>query len=253
MFSKAIVRKPAPSLINGITTANLGVPDFELALEQHGAYVQALKDCGLEVFYLEPEPRFPDSTFVEDIALLTNKCAVITNPGAPSRQGEIEGLREMLVNHYDHIEQIQAPGTLEAGDVMMVGPHFYIGLSERTNREGAAQLITHLNKYGLTGSIVELNDVLHLKTGVAYLENNNLLASAEFLTHPDFKSFNTLPVIDSESYAANCIWVNEKVLIPQGYPETKKAIHMAGYELIELDVSEFRKLDGGLSCLSLRF
>jgi len=253
MFSKAIVRRPSKSLVNGLSSTNMGKPNYVQALKQHGAYVQALEECGLEIFYMEPEPLLPDSTFVEDIALLTSECAVITNPGAPSRRGEIEGLRSVLDNHFDHIEQILAPGTLEAGDVMMVGTHFYIGLSERTNRAGADQLISQVNKYGLSGSIIELSEVLHLKTGVAYLENNNLLASGEFLNHPDFKSFNTLPVSDSESYAANCIWVNEKVLMPQGYPETKKAIHTAGYELIEVDVSEFRKLDGGLSCLSLRF
>ena len=253
MFTKAIVRTPAPSMINGLTSARLGKPDFDLALKQHAEYIQALKSCGLKVICLDPNAQYPDSTFVEDVALLTNKCAIITNPGAPSRRGEISGMRETLSAYYEDIEDILAPGLLEAGDVMMVGSHFYIGLSARTNQSGADQLMAHLQKYGLAGSVVELKEVLHLKTGVAYLEHNNLLACGEFLTHPDFQKFNILPIDSIESYAANCIWVNDNVLIPQGYPHALETISNAGYEVLEVDVSEFRNLDGGLSCLSLRF
>jgi len=253
MFTKAIVRTPAPSMINGLTSATLGKPDFELALKQHADYIKALASCGLDVICLPPDSQFPDSTFVEDVALLTSKCAIITNPGAPSRRGEIEGIRTVLADHYENIEEIYNPGTLEAGDVMMVGTHFYIGLSERTNSAGADQLITHLQKYGLTSSVVELQEVLHLKTGVAYLEHNNLLACGEFIAHPEFQKFNILPINDSESYAANCIWVNDTVLVPHGYPNALESISNASYDVREVDVSEFRKLDGGLSCLSLRF
>ncbi|NQT64388.1 MAG: N(G),N(G)-dimethylarginine dimethylaminohydrolase [Candidatus Marinimicrobia bacterium] len=253
MFTKAIVRTPALSMINGLTSADLGKPDFDLALKQHAEYIRALESCGLEVLCLEANPEFPDSTFVEDVALLTKKCAIITNPGAPSRRGEIKGMRSLLKQHFENMEEIHAPGSLEAGDVMMVGSHFYIGLSARTNQSGAGQLMVHLQKYGLTGSVVELKEVLHLKTGVAYLERNNLLACGEFLIHPDFQKFNLLPIEHSESYAANCIWVNDKVLVPQGYPLALQTISNAGYEVLEVDVSEFRKLDGGLSCLSLRF
>ena len=253
MFTKAIVRTPAPTMINGLTSANEGTPDYDLALKQHSAYIQALESCGLSVICLEASPEFPDSTFVEDVALLTPHCAIITNPGALSRRGEILGMQSLLEEHFENIEQIKTPGTLEAGDVMMVGSHFFIGLSARTNQSGADQLIAYLQKYGLTGSVVELKEVLHLKTGVAYLEENNLLACGEFLTHPDFQKFNIIPIDPSESYAANCIWVNDKVIVPQGYPHTLDAIKQAGYDAMEIDMSEFRKLDGGLSCLSLRF
>jgi len=105
----------------------------------------------------------------------------------------------------------------------------------------------------MSGSVVELEKVLHLKTGVAYLEHNNLVACGEFVTNAEFQSFNILEIDEDESYAANCIWVNERVLIPKGYPKTKETIESADYETKEVDVSEFRKLDGGLSCLSLRF
>ena len=253
MFKKAIVRIPSKSIISGLSTANIGIPDYQLALIQHKKYIEALNECNIEVIVLPPLEAFPDSTFVEDVALLTDNCAIITNPGAESRKGEIANIEKELKKHYTTIEQISDPGTIEAGDIMMVGSHFYIGLSERTNDFGANQMISILNKYGKTGSLVSLEKVLHLKTGLAYLENNNLVACGEFLTKKDFQKYHILEIEESESYAANCIWVNNKVIIPMGYPKAKKIIKDAGYEIIEVDVSEFKKLDGGLSCLSLRF
>ena len=253
MFKNAIVRTPSKSLVKGLTTANLGLPDYEKALAQHLNYIKALEQCGVKVTVLEVNEQFPDSTFVEDVALLTPKCAVITNPGAPSRKGEIAGMEIVLKNFYSNIEHIQSPGTIEAGDIMMVGSHFYIGLSARTNAEGAQQMIKILNKYRLTGSVVSLEKVLHLKTGLAYLENNNLVACGEFLHKKEFQKYNILEIDEEESYAANCIWVNNQVLIPKGFPKAKATIEKAGYQTFEVDVSEFQKLDGGLSCLSLRF
>lgn len=253
MFKKAIVRIPGKSLINGLSTAGLGLPDYDLALRQHKNYIEALKKCGLEVIILQPNEKYPDSTFVEDVALLTKECAIITNPGALSRRGETTEIKIVLKDHYSNIEEIKGPGTVEAGDIMMVDSHFYIGLSERTNEEGANQIIGFLEKYGMTASLVKLDKVLHLKTGLAYLENYNLVACGEFLTKEDFKKFNILEINEDESYAANCIWVNDNVIIPKGYPNAHKTIMSAGYNIIEVDVSEFKKLDGGLSCLSLRF
>jgi dimethylargininase len=136
---------------------------------------------------------------------------------------------------------------------MMTGTHFYIGLSERTNTSGSQQLIKILSDYGLSGSVVPLNKILHLKSGVSYLENNNLLVISAFIKRPEFSKFNLLPVDDDETYAANSLWINGKVLVPDGFPKTRQLIEKAGYETISVDVSEFRKLDGGLSCLSLRF
>lgn len=253
LFQTAIVRKPGKSFIHGLTTAGLGLPDYATALVQHEAYVEALRACGLEVLVLAPDERYPDSTFVEDVALLTPHCAIILNPGAPSRKGETAGIKEVLQNFYDHIEKVHAPGTVEGGDILMVGSHFYIGLSGRTNEKGAQQVIAFLEKYGMTGSLVRLEKVLHLKTGVAYLRRKDLVASGEFVTKKEFKRFNILPVDEDESYAANCIWVNGKVLLAKGYPKTRETITNAGYAVQEVDVSEFRKLDGGLSCLSLRW
>ena len=253
MFKKAIVRTPGKSMVNGISTAGIGIPDHQLALRQHASYIEALKACGLEVTVLPADEAFPDSTFVEDVALLTKECAIITNPGADSRRGETAAMKKILQNFYTNIEEVHEPGRVEAGDIMMVGEHFYIGLSERTNQQGAAQIIGFLQKYGMSGSVVTLEEVLHLKTGIAYLEKNNLLACGEFLAKPEFQKFNILAIDNNESYAANCIWVNGTVIMPQGYPKARKTIANAGYPIIEVDVSEYKKLDGGISCLSLRF
>jgi dimethylargininase len=253
MFKQAIVRTPGKSMVYGLSTAGEGPPNYKKALIQHENYIQALESCGLEVVVLPPDEEYPDSTFVEDTALLTPQCAIITNPGAPSRRGETAAIKEALTSYYTDIEEIQSPGTIEGGDIMMVGRHFFIGLSARTNLEGARQMIGFLKKCSLSGSVVTLEKVLHLKTSVAYLEHNNLVASGEFVTKEAFRRFNILTVDADESYAANCIWVNGTVLMPYGYPKTKQMIERAGYPVMTVDVSEFKKLDGGVSCLSLRF
>lgn len=240
-------------MINGLTTAGLGKPDYNLALKQHKNYVTTLENCGLEIIELQADENFPDSTFVEDVALITPRCAIITNPGAISRRGETAEMREVILGLFSSVEQILSPGTVDAGDIMMVGSHYYIGLSERTNSAGSNQMIEILQSYGMTGSTIKLNQGLHLKTGVAYLENNNLAASGEFIKAPEFQEFNILEITEDEGYAANCIWVNNQVLIPAGFPKTRDTFSRVGYAVIEINVSEFQKLDGGLSCLSLRF
>ncbi|MCX6576785.1 MAG: arginine deiminase family protein [Candidatus Aminicenantes bacterium] len=253
MFRHAIVRKPCRNLVRGISTALLGKPDYEQALRQHAAYVDALRSCGLEVVVLEADESYPDSTFVEDTAVVTEKIAVISNPGAPSRRGEEGSIAEALKSFFSSLEYIKPPGTLEGGDVMRAGDHFYIGLSQRTNREGANQLVQILEKSGYAASLVPLEHVLHLKTGVVYLENKKLLAAGEFIAHPVFKEYHLIPAAVDELYAANSLWVNGWVLVPAGFNKTRRAIENLGYSVKTVDVSEFRKLDGGLSCLSLRF
>ena len=255
-FSNVIVRRPAKSLVEGITSApELGKPDYDLALKQHDDYIDALKACGVNVTVLPALEEFPDSCFVEDTAVITRKGAIIDNPGAASRNGEAKAMEPTIREFFDdeHIAHIEAPGTLEGGDVMMVGDHFYVGRSARTNEEGIRQFIEILRSWGLDGSEVPLEHVLHLKTGVNYLENDNMLVSGEFVTKPDFERFNKIEIPEDEAYAANCIWVNGTVIVPEGYPTVLAAIQDAGYETITVDTSEYRKLDGGLSCLSLRF
>jgi len=240
-------------MTNGLSSASLGLPDYQNALIQHADYIEALKECGLEVRVLPADENFPDSTFVEDAALLTQHCAILTNPGAPTRTQETRSILPTLGEFYKDIEVIATPGNVEGGDIMMVGEHFYIGLSERTNQAGAQQLIAILEKHGLQGSVVTLEEVLHLKTGLGYLEDNNLLACGEFLAKQEFQRFNLLQVEKDEAYAANSVWINGTVLVPMGFPKTRALIESTGYVTREVDVSEFQKLDGGLSCLSLRF
>ena len=254
MFSNAIVRVPGKSLINGLSDSkDLGLPNYDNAIIQHKSYIEALKSCGLKVNVLEPWEEYPDSTFIEDVALVTPECVIITRPGAPTRRDEVSQIDSVLRKEFMNIEYIEAPGTIEAGDIMMVGSHYYIGLSDRTNIDGAEQAIKLLKKYGLTGSTVELNDILHLKTGLSYLENNKLVICGEFINDPTFAQYDFIEIPEEESYAANCIWVNEFVIIPSGYPISKERISDASFKIIEVDVSEFKKLDGGLSCLSLRY
>ena len=256
MFTNVIVKTPCRAVTEGITSApELGKPDYEKALRQHGCYIEALKQCGVEVTVLPPDEAFPDSCFVEDTAVLTEKCAVISNPGAPTRARETEAMVPVIKQFYPEecIEYITAPGTMEGGDVMMVGDTFYIGRSARTNAEGIRQFTEILGRYGYQVVEVPLEKVLHLKTGVNYLEHGHMLVSGEFTGKAEFASYQRHEIPEAEAYAANCIWVNEKVLVPEGYPTVEKLVREMGYEVILVDTSEFRKIDGGLSCLSLRF
>lgn len=253
MFTHAITRPPAESYVDGITTAKLGQPDYALALRQHAAYVDALRACGLEVTVLEPAPAFPDSCFVEDTALLTGRVGIITRPGADSRRGEAALMAPEIEARFAIVARIEAPGTLDAGDVMMVGDHFYIGLSERTNAAGAEQLQAFLAAHGYRGEAVPMEAMLHLKTGVNSLERNRLLVTGEFVGASVFAGFECLEVPEAEAYAANSLWVNDRVLVPAGFPGVLAQVKACGYETLEVDVSEFQKMDGGLSCLSLRY
>jgi dimethylargininase len=253
VFHNAIVRKPSPNLVHGLTTADLGKPDYKLACLQHQKYVEALEVCGLSITVLDSDNDHPDSVFVEDTALLTPNLAIVLNPGAPARKDEPVNILPVLEPFFTDIERIEPPGTVEGGDIMMVGSHYYIGISTRTNQQGAEQLIYLLEKSGLTGSMVQIKGMLHLKTGLSYLETNNLLTMEPFVSHSEFRNFNILQVPANETYAANSIWINDYVIMPSGFPITRQKLRNAGYEMLEVDTSEFRKLDGGVSCLSLRF
>lgn len=192
-FTNVIVRKPGKSLCNGITSApELGQPIYERAVEEHDDYIAALKQCGVEVTELPALEEYPDSCFVEDPAVITRCGAIITNPGADSRNGEKDEIEPAIRQFFDdeHVKHIVAPGTLDGGDVMMVGDHFYVGRSARTNEEGIRQFIEILEGWGLEGSEVPLEEVLHLKTGVNYLEDGNMLVSGEFIEKPDFAQYN---------------------------------------------------------------
>jgi dimethylargininase len=256
ILTKAIVRRPGANFVAGLTTANLGAPRLEKALEQHDRYVRALQSCGLEVFQLEADERHPDSTFVEDAAVLTEGGAILTRPGAVSRRGEVALIREALAGHFRSLKAIESPGTVDGGDVCRAGRHFFIGISLRTNDEGARQLALLLQQEGFTTSFVDVRatrGILHLKSGVASLGDRRLALIEALADRKEFAGCDRIVVAAGEEYAANCVRVNDRVIMAAGYPRFQAALEGLGYAVVAVEVSEFRKMDGGLSCLSLRF
>src|SRR5918998_1104398 len=230
MFARAIVREVPESISAGITNAGLGRPDAEKAREQHRSYVAALKDCGLEVIMLDPDERFPDSVFVEDTAVVTDRCAIVTNPGAVKRRGEVHEVENALKALYGNVERITDPGTVDGGDVLQVGDHFYVGLSARTNRDGAEQLSTILHGYGFGVSFVGLRRFLHLKTGIAYLGDDDMVVAGELAVKDEFRGFDRIVVPAEEAYGANCIRFNEHLFVAGGYETVGRGIAERGYE-----------------------
>ena len=246
----AILRHPASTFASGITTANLGQPDYEKALEQHRAYCAALRQCGLQLILLDPDERYPDGCFVEDTAIVTEELVILCRPGAASRRGEVAAVAEVLAE-YRPLATIKPPGTVDGGDILRVDNHFYIGRSERTNAEGARQLAGILSEGGFTSSEIPVRSVLHLKTGATYIGKNTFLSIDEFAGR--FASGQVIQVEEEEAYAANCLLVNGTVLAPAGFPKVKGQIAALGYPIIEVEMSEFQKMDGGITCLSLAF
>ena len=256
MFKRALVRPPGVGFEKGLTTANLGPPVFERAVEQHERYCETLERCGLGLTRLAPDPWFPDSTFVEDTAVLAGRRAVITRPGAASRRGEVAAVREALQPFYESFREITAPGTLDGGDVCEAGDHFFIGISKRTNEEGGRQLSGFLAEVGRSASLVDIRDIediLHLKSGIASLGGKRLVAIDALAGHPVFRGFEIVRVAPEEGYAANLVLINGTVLLAAGYPAMLSSLRELDYRVVTLDMSEFRAMDGGLSCLSLRF
>jgi dimethylargininase len=270
MFVKAIVRPPAPNFAGGLTTAGLGAPDYERALKQHEAYCAALERCGLTLIRLDADPNYPDSCFVEDTAVIIGNDAgeaarvpitaraIVTRPGAASRLGEVvhmsSALREILPEFA--VEQIQPPGTLDGGDVCEAVEHYFIGLSMRTNESGAEQFAQFVTAHGYTSSFVDIrgsDSLLHLKSGLAYLGDNRVVVTEALTGLKKFADYELVLVPPGAEYAANCVRVNDYVLVAAGYDDFEQQLTRLGYRTQALDMSEFQKMDGGLSCLSLRW
>ena len=255
-FRHAIVRPPSPNFADGETTSGLGAPSYPLALWQHRRYCDSLASCGLEVHALEPDPRYPDATFIEDPAVIVAGGAILTRPGAPSRVGEVDLIRGPLAGFFTPLASIDAPATLDGGDVCEAGGHVFIGISHRTNHAGAAQLADWLLGRGLTSSVVDVREFprfLHLKAAIAWLGGRRLATVGALATHTAFKGYEAIVVPSGEEYAANCVLVNGRVLVAAGFPLFEETLREAGLEVVVLEMSEFQKMDGGLSCLSLRF
>ena len=252
MFTRAITRRPSVEMVDGITSQDLGKPIFDLALEQHAAYVGALEQLGLEVTVLDAEPGYPDCCFVEDTAVVCKDFALIAPLGAPTRQGEQKSI-EPVLGRYKTIEHVQPPALFEGGDVLQVEDTFYIGITERTNKAGTDAFSEIVGKYGYDCKAIACGPSLHFKTDVNYIGNNTVLVSPFFAESPDLAHFDRIVVEDEEAYARNCLFINGTVIVPAGFPNTLAKVKATGVPIIELDMSEYRKLDGGLTCLSLRF
>ena len=262
MFTRALVRPPAQNFSAGLTTSTLGPPNYELALRQHELYCHALTQCGLEVIRLEADERYPDSTFVEDTAVIiapnpnARPKIMFTRPGAASRTGEVESIRKSLGQFDFEMHSIEPPGTLDGGDVCEADNHFFIGISERTNESGAKQLARLLDSWGQTSSFVDIRNLerlLHLKSGLAYLGNQRLALVETLANNEMFRGYEIVGLCPEEEYAANCIRVNEHLLIAAQHPRFQQSLTDLGYQTVALQMSEFQKMDGGISCLSLRF
>ena len=256
-FTRAIVRPPAANFADGLTTVSLGAPDVSVALRQHADYCAAVARLGCDVIVLPPDARHPDSTFVEDTALIVpGHGALLTRPGAESRAGEVDSIATALATFFPTMSAVTAPATLDAGDVCEAGAHVFIGISHRTNTEGAGQLTAWLAQFGITASTVDIREVagiLHLKSGIAAIEPRRLVLIEALADHPAFDGYDIVRVPAGEEYGANCVRVNDVILTSAGQPELDARLRGLGYTLEVLDMSEYRKMDGGLSCLSLRF
>lgn len=252
MFTQVIARLPGADFAGGLTTAALGVPDYNLILQQHADYLHTFERLGVAITLLPALPGYPDAYFVEDTAVVTPELAVIARPGAAARRGEEDSMEPVLARFRPTV-RIEAPGTLDGGDVLMVERHFFIGVSERTNAEGAAQLGAFLEPHGYTWQAVPVAAGLHLKSSVTYVGQNTLLITPTFADRPEFAGYSRLVVPAEEEYAANTLLVNEHLITPAGFPHTRRLLETLGYPVIEQAVSEPRKMDGGLSCMTLRF
>jgi dimethylargininase len=257
MFSKAIARLPGSNFSDGLTTAGPSSrPDVGKALVQHAAYCAALEDCGVAVTVMQADENHPDGTFVEDTFVVADGVAVATRPGAKSRLEEVSAVAAALRQFRPQHEFIEAPGTVDGGDICQAERHFLIGISARTNEAGAAQLAAILARHGYTSSMVDIrahSTLLHLKSGIAYLGERRFIVAPGFPAIEEISNFERIEVATQEAYGANCIRINDEVLIAAGHPKLESALGKLKYRVRALQMSEFAKMDGGLSCLSLRF
>ena len=254
-----IVRPPPKSFANALTTSqftNGEKPNYELALKQHNKYVETFKNLGLNVIVLESEEDYPDCCFVEDQALIVDNHVFFPIPGSPSRKGEQKTIIETIIPYMKSIHWCQEPGRIDGGDVVRVGDIFYIGRSKRSNDEGISQFQEFLTKLEFESYVINVPDYsLHLTT-LCSSPNSNLLLIPEstkddlvFENLPDSVEIIIIP--DNETYGCNTIGIEDKVIISEGYSTVKNILIEKGMEIIELPMSEFRAVDGSLTCLSL--
>lgn len=258
-FTDAILRRPANSIVDGLRAVDTGTPDIELFRAQHAAYCDALRAAGLTLTVLEPLEEFPDSVFVEDAALCLPEGAVLMRPGAPTRFGEAVMIEPALDAAFDEVRSLPSLGDhgharIEGGDVLVTDREILVGRSARTNGAGIEALRETVSDWGY--SVRELAtppEVLHFKTDCGLLDGETILTTRRLAEGGHFGDYRLMYVADGEEAAANAVRVNDTVLMPAGFPRTAETVRKAGYAVAELPNSEAAKVDGGMSCLSLRF
>ncbi len=247
----ALVRPPGTSFAAALTAQQpRPIIDVELARQQHRAYCQVLRTAGLKLIELPAEEAYPDSCFVQDTAVIFGDWAILSRPGAESRRGEVDSVSRALQGR-KRLARIEAPGTLEGGDVLVIGSRVYVGLSARTNPAGFVQLRDLLEPQGATVEAAPVSEVLHLLTGCTYLGQGVLLATDPLLDAPFCRGLDVVRVPPEEAYAANGLGVGRVALLPDGCPQTAAAVQARGFQVLTVSLSEFAKADGGITCLSL--
>lgn len=253
-YTKGIVRKVSTELTGALSENGNSVEiSIERARHEHKRYIQVLNDLGIETVVLPADPTFPDGVFVEDTAVILPGLAVITNPGASTRTGEVDSV-ETALSPFIKTQRMKNGGTLDGGDVLRLGNKYFIGISQRTNIEGAEELREILMERGLMAELVEFTGALHLTSIITPLSSNTVVGIKEVLDNPAFggmKELSKIVVPSNEIPAANVLVANGKVLIPGGFPETSGIIRAAGFDVIKIDNFEFMKADGGLTCRSV--
>lgn len=253
-FSRAITRRPAASIVNGLRAEDTGTPDLEQMLADHAHYVSTLKRAGAEVIELPPLDAYPDAVFVEDTALCLPQGAVLMRPGAPSRMGEVDEIAPTIRQVYDDVRRIEGPGHVEGGDILVTGREILVGRSDRSDAAGVTELAGIVAEWGHTlREVFTPPGVLHFKTDCSLLDGETILSTRRLDASGCFSGYRVLHVPKGEEAAANSIRFNRFVLLPAGFPRTAEMLDKAGYEVVEINNTECAKLDGGMSCLSLRF
>ena len=242
----ALVRPPGISFPQAISNhpQKKGINYFR-ALNQHQNYVATLKQIGGKILSLPPEDSLPDSTFVEDTAFIFGETAFLCSTKETSRRNEVESVAKILK---DHLKLLQLEPYLDGGDILSTPEAVYIGLTGRTDPKAATFLSKQICKKMVSIPVIK---GLHLKSAVSYLGNNILLISPERVETSAFKNFKWIEVEERDSYAANCLALGNRVIMPAGFQKVNEKIRQYGFETIELEMSEFEKADGGITCLSL--
>lgn len=253
-FTHAVTRKPSHSVVRGLRAIDRGTPDFGIFETEHRRYLAALRHAGLEVTTLGACIEFPDSVFIEDAALCLPEGAVMLRPGTPSRTGESAQLAPDLSAMGLHIHPNGSDGYIDGGDILVTDSAVLVGLSSRTDRAGFEWLKALLQPWDYKVMAVETpQQVLHFKSDCCVLDSSTIMATSRLAGEACFSGFRVLTVPSGEEPAANSIRVNDSLLIPDGFPQTADILAREGYSVVTVPVSQASLLDGGLSCMSLRF